>query len=356
MSVSEWFRDSQVSLWYDKVRKRPPIYHERPHLPEITLSALAKTGHAELTIPVLKQQSHSGNEPVISSTLADTPCADLSIDGVLEKLNAILSTSYSLRSKILHPSRKPTLHSILKPYVARNDDFGTVYAHLRCLWYHYDITEMEYALRIGEEEDRNMRRRVLVHDRITRRWVPPRHVWDLYANCVVPYWVADRPSWGISHAWVNEKDHMNAMMPINRYEWPIPMPKDANLDLIRIEMLNLRVVYEGGKGEDLHLEEWKLDVPSIGSVYAHGAHVVCYFNGLGRPLHLPPDYFESDCCWFRCAWTLQEITNDLIIGGETGNDIMEKDVRKMFDEQLARLQKIRERNFSLELVSEMQNR
>ncbi len=71
---------------------------------------------------------------------------------------------------------------------------------------------------------------------------------------------------------------------------------------------------EGGKGEHLRMEEWKLDVPTIGSVY-EVAHVVCYFNGLGRPLHLTLDDFESDRSWFRRAWTLQEITRDPIIGG-----------------------------------------
>ncbi|PBK58385.1 hypothetical protein ARMSODRAFT_839786, partial [Armillaria solidipes] len=217
-----------------------------------------------------------------------------------------------------------------------------------------------------EEEDREMRRAVLDHDRITRRDVPPRRMWDLHANRVVPYWVVSTRPWGISHAWVDEKDRVDVMTPINGYEWPVPMPKDANLDLIRIEMLNLGAHYawldvlclrqEGGKGEHLRMEEWKLDVPTIGWVYANSTRVVCYFNGLGRPLHLTSDYFESDRCWFRRAWTLQEITEDAIIGGETGDDIMEKEVRKMFDEQLAHLRDIRKRNRDLELASEMQNR
>ncbi|KAK0479137.1 hypothetical protein IW261DRAFT_1608073, partial [Armillaria novae-zelandiae] len=38
-SASRWFAHSQVSLWYDKVRRRPPIYHERRNLPNITLTA-----------------------------------------------------------------------------------------------------------------------------------------------------------------------------------------------------------------------------------------------------------------------------------------------------------------------------
>ncbi|KAK0479183.1 hypothetical protein IW261DRAFT_1593759 [Armillaria novae-zelandiae] len=339
------------------VRKHPLIHYECPDRPKITLSALAETGNAELTIPVLKQRSYAGNEPVISSALADTPCDDLGIDGILEKFNATLGTSYSLGSKDLSPLRKAALQSILNPYVVRNDNFGIVYAHLRRIWCLCDVAAIEYASRIQEEEDTKTRR-VLVQDRITRRDVPPRRVWDLYANRVVPYWVTNnRHPWGISHAWVDKNDH--------GYEWPVPMPKNANLDLIRIEMLNLGAEYawldvlclrqEGGRGEYLCVEEWKLDVPTIGWVY-ESAHVVCYFNGLGCPLHLTLDYFESDRCWCRRAWTLQEITNDAIIGGETGDGIMENKVQKMFDEQLARLREMRKRNFTLELASEMQNR
>ncbi len=354
--------------------KSPPT--DRCHLPnrEFTLSAYAETGQAESTIPVLKQQSYTGNKPAISSALADIRCADLGIDGVLEKLNATLGTSYTLGSKILHFLGIVQLRSILEPYVARNDDFGTVYAHLRPYWYRYKVASMKHELRIREEEDREMRKKVLIDGRITKRDVPPRLVWDLYANRVVPYWVVpflsadERPS-AISHAWVDEKDRVDVMTPINGHEWPVPMPKEANLDLIRIEMLNLRVEYawldvlclrqEGGKNEHLRLEEWKLDVPTIGSVYEKAKRVVCYFNGLGRPLHLTPGYFESDRCWFRRAWTLQEITPDLIIAGKTRNDVMEQDVQRRFDEQLFSLRLIRHTYVSInifDILSQMQNR
>ncbi len=47
----------------------------------------------------------------------------------------------------------------------------------------------------------------------------------------------------ISHAWVDDKDRVDVMTPVNGYEWPVPMPKDANLDLVRIEMLNLGAEY-----------------------------------------------------------------------------------------------------------------
>ncbi|KAK0429886.1 hypothetical protein EV421DRAFT_1940574 [Armillaria borealis] len=263
---------------------------------------------------------------------------------------------------------------ILESNVAQNYDFGTVYAYLCPYW--NEVATIQHTLRNKEEEDREIRRKVFIQDRIPMWNVQPQRVWDLYANRVVPYWVADDYPWGISHAWVDKKDHMDVMTPINGYEWPVPMPKDANLDLIRIEMLNLGVEYawldvlrtqlntcmqmsnaefSWPKGEHLRVEEWKLDVPTIGWVYRPPPEVVCYLNRLGRPLHLTLGDFESDRCWFRRTWTLQEITDDAIIAGETGDDVMEKEVQKMFDEQLARLRKIREWSFALELVSEMWN-
>ncbi len=145
----------------------------------------------------------------------------------------MLGTSYTLDS----------VDSVLKSYIAQNYDFGTVYAYLRPYWNDYYVATIEHKLHTREENDKEMRREVIDHDRITMGEVDPRRVWDLYANWVVPYWVADNRPWGISHVWVDTKDHGDEMTPINGYEWPVPMPKDANLDLIRIEMLNLGAEY-----------------------------------------------------------------------------------------------------------------
>ncbi len=89
---------------------------------KITLSALTETGKAESTIPVLKQRMYTGRG-VITSSLANTPCANLGVDGVLKKLNTALGTSYTLDS----------VNSVLESYVAQNYDYGTVYAYLRPL-------------------------------------------------------------------------------------------------------------------------------------------------------------------------------------------------------------------------------
>ncbi len=206
----------------------------------------------------------------------------------------------------------------------QNYDFGTAYAQLRRKW--FDVTCMENNLRTREEADYEIRRKALVDDRINKWNVPPRRVWDLFANRVVPYWVADKdmPSidkptrgilerpWGISHAWMSDEERVDVWTPINGYEWPVPVPKDAKLELIRIEMLNLGAEYAwldvlclrqvGGQGEHLRVEEWKLDVPTIGWVY-RDTSMMCYFSGLRRSLSLKLGDFESDRCWFSRAWT-----------------------------------------------------
>ncbi|PBK59658.1 hypothetical protein ARMSODRAFT_854658, partial [Armillaria solidipes] len=193
-----------------------------------------------------------------------------------------------------------------------------------------------------------------------------RRVWDLYANRVVPSWATKKTPLGISHAWMDKRDRVDVWTPINRREWPVPIPKDANLDLIRIEMLNLGAEYvwldvlclrqEHGLRENLRAAEWKIDVPTIGWVYRN-KEVVCYFCGLGRPLRLEPGYFGSDRCWFKRAWTLQEISDKTIIGGVTDNDqTLAEDIQVRFYKQLLSLGKMRRSHLVFDVLSEMKNR
>ncbi|KAK0429858.1 hypothetical protein EV421DRAFT_1940879, partial [Armillaria borealis] len=227
---------------------------------------------------------------------------------------------------------------ILEDYVENQYDFGTAYGCLCQLWYTDDWSKVQDKLRRREERDRTMRQKALVGNWIVKPQLPPRRVWDLYSNRVVPSWtVSDAPPWEwlqpISHAWVDEKDHVDMWTPINRKEWPVPIPQDASLDLIRIEMLNLGLQYtwldvlclrqKGGLKEDLHVEEWKLDVPTIGWVYIIGDEkVVIYLSGLGLPLSLKEGDLDSDRCWFRCAWTLQEVGRERIIARNTSDGPM----------------------------------
>ncbi len=119
---------------------------------------------------------------------------------------------------------------------------------------------------------------------------------------------------------------MDVWTSINGKEWPVPIPKEASLNLIWIEMLNLGLQYmwldvlclrqKRRLKDDLHVEEWKLDVPTIEYVYDN-ARVVIYLSGLGLPLSLKEGDLDSDWSWFRCAWTLQEVGSSRIIAGDT---------------------------------------
>ncbi|KAK0217529.1 hypothetical protein EDD85DRAFT_368819 [Armillaria nabsnona] len=283
---------------------------------KVTLSAFTETGQAELSIEVPKQRSYSGRRPVIPSSLADTPCATLGVWGVLNGLNTTLGTSRT----------SCELHTILKDLIERNYDFGSAFALLRPVWNTHNPSN---ELRRREGEDGKRRRKALEGNRIVDPNLTPRRVWDLCSNRVVPSWITEIMPTPISHAWVDEKDCVDVRTPINGKEWPVPIPKDTDLNLIRIEMLNMGVEYvwldvlclrqkeEGGLREDLRMEEWRLDVPTIGGVYSGRRTVVIYLSGLGRSLRLKDGDLDSDRSWFRRAWTLQEVGWKRTIAGDT---------------------------------------
>ncbi|KAK0491888.1 hypothetical protein EDD18DRAFT_1465660 [Armillaria luteobubalina] len=342
MNGEEWFEHYEYDLygrdqWSEHVRKMCQKYDR---LPEITLSALTEAGVPEASISVIKQRTYTGRYPVIPSSLADTPCTRLGVEGILEKLNTILGTSYTLEI--------PSLFSVLNAYTLQGYDFGTAFSRLRPFWYD-DLTNIHDELHLHEAWDQQMRQDVLVNNKIINQLLPPRRVWDLYSNRVVPWWAARIYPLAISHAWMEEEYCADVQTPINGYQWPVPMPKDANLNLIRIEMLNRGEQYAwldvlclrqvGGRREDLCAKEWKVDVPTIGRVYekSHGG-VVCYLSGLGRPFSLKEEDLESDRCWFRRAWTLQEFRSDMSIGGDTGDDrFISKEMRARIENRLLQL-------------------
>ncbi|KAK0458119.1 uncharacterized protein EV420DRAFT_1254343, partial [Desarmillaria tabescens] len=234
-------------------------------------------------------------------------------------------------------------------------------------------------------EDQRMRQEALDGNRIINSNLQPRCVWDLYSNRVVPCWcmctnIHDcQFMWcwpqPILHGWMDEKDRVNVWTPINRNEWPVPIPKDASLNLVCIEMLNLGLEYAwldvlclrqiGGQGEDMHAEEWKLDVPTIGAVYqTHHLSMVWYLNGLGWPLSLKEGDLDSNWSWFKHAWTLQEVGIYREIGGNTQDGPMhakckdgkyETELLTRFHEQLQAVYHI-SKNHVFEALKIMQNR
>ncbi|KAK0245452.1 hypothetical protein EDD85DRAFT_943878 [Armillaria nabsnona] len=317
IAVEKWLSESPISLLEYSNSGRTGQF------PEITISSQTEIGRAEESVKVPKQRAYTGRKPVISSPVANTPCSSLGIHGLLDLLNTTLATSYTLDT--------PSLSFVLKDCIAQEYDFGTAYGRLRSAWCDRGVTDIQMELRKREAEDIDWRRNKLDGNRIddvTFGKATPRRVWDLYSNRVVPVWSCGTSIWPrpISHAWVDEVDRVDVWTPINGREWPVPFPKGASLDLIRIEMLNLGLEYiwldvlcmrqRGGPGEDLRVEEWKLDVPTIGGIYRRKP-VVCYLSGLGIPLSLKEGDLESDRSWFRRAWTLQEIGSWRTIAGDT---------------------------------------
>ncbi|KAK0198111.1 hypothetical protein F5146DRAFT_1157673 [Armillaria mellea] len=284
-----------------------------PLLPGITISSQTEIGQAEECIEVPKQRAYTGSKLVISSSLADTPCSSFGIQGLLDSLNTTLGTSYTLDT--------PSLSSVLKDCIAKKYDFGTAYGRLRRTWCNQSRTAIQLELWEREAKDINWRRKAVKGSRIVDPRIKPRRVWDLYSNRVVPWWSCEqseadfkfqydhvnveRP---ISHAWVDEVDRVGVSTPINGYEWPVPIPKGW------LDVLCMR--QRGGPREDLRVEEWKLDVPTIGATY-NWMQVVYYLSGLGLPLSLKEGDLESDRSWFRRAWTLQEVGRERIIAGDT---------------------------------------
>ncbi len=290
---------------------------------------------------------------------------------MLEMLNAI------------RPSDS-TLYSACEYFVAENYDLGTAYAYLRPHSHNFDI---DRDITKAHQSVKKMRRD-LVEQREIGVDASPRRVWDLHANRVVPYWVANELPLPISHAWVADQDLKREMMPINGYEWPVPIPKDVDLDLIRIEMLNLGAEYvwldvlylrQEGQGVDprgnpsqeewdrreaLRKEEWKVDVPAIGWLYTWTNRVVCYLSGLGLPLSFKTaSDFEDDRCWFNRAWTLQETPRNPLVAGKTCDDgiiderFMTEEMQWRFNEQLESLRQMMRGEPSLFMVlSQMQKR
>ncbi|KAK0449081.1 uncharacterized protein EV420DRAFT_791016 [Desarmillaria tabescens] len=113
--------------------------------PEVTISAFTEIGKEESSIQVSKQRSYTGRKPVITSSLADTPCTDLGVAGILDQLNTTLGTSYTLNN--------PSLSSILQSCISEKYDFGAAYGRLRPIWYSANWSTIQTELRTREEKD-----------------------------------------------------------------------------------------------------------------------------------------------------------------------------------------------------------
>ena len=201
----------------------------------------------------------------------------------------------------------------------------------------------------------------VIHNSI--RDMYPRRIWDICANTVIPAtWfcgppcpLTERHEVGlvgrlgvkpVSHAWVADEDLSFVLTEANQHMWPIPLPRGVVLEDVRGEMIRLGVRYAwldvlclrqraqptlgtdsaipvstkvgassteiAKEREQRRLEEWKVDVPTIGAIYSNldeaglygGGPIVIFMSGLGRPFR--DEGWDSERHWLRRAWTLQE--------------------------------------------------
>ncbi|KAF8429695.1 hypothetical protein EV426DRAFT_526911, partial [Tirmania nivea] len=169
--------------------------------------------------------------------------------------------------------------------------------------------------------------------------VPPRRLWDLKANRVIPFYGKQQPLlrprlqpfeqdyWAVSHSWTDGMHERSIDTPINSHLWPVPMPKGSNLQHVRQELRACGAEYawldvvclrqrsgqeiaamEGFMQENsLREKEWVVDVPTIGNIYRNASGVLRYFNGLGQSFNPDVGSWREPTHWTNRAWTLQEM-------------------------------------------------
>jgi len=105
---------------------------------------------------------------------------------------------------------------------------------------------------------------------------------------------------------------------INQSQWPTPLPRGLNLEhSVRSELLNKGAEYvwldvlclrQHATVNDTKVDEWKLDVPTIGNIYRAAVGIARYFNGLGQVFRT--NGWDDPRHWLCRAWTLQEIRSE----------------------------------------------
>ncbi|GJE99075.1 hypothetical protein PsYK624_153160 [Phanerochaete sordida] len=268
----------------------------------------------------------------IPSGDADKRCSDMSADDLLRRLNSAFGTDYSMVQE---------LQRCLGFLLDALPDFGYAYGVVRPYWRasRSVLFQLPERLYVQEEEVRAMRREAVRENYLSNVKIPPRRVWDLHSNRVLPYHVLPAAPtglfpynfWTVSHSWVDDNARAPIITPINAGAWPVPIPRDTTLDHVRVELLNFGAEYvwldvlclrQAGRAEDesQRRREWKLDIPTIGFIYSlPEVPCVTYFNGLGLPFDPSDSALSSRRHWLKRVWTVQETTDNWLPGGMTAS-------------------------------------
>ncbi|KZV75943.1 hypothetical protein PENSPDRAFT_570598, partial [Peniophora sp. CONT] len=294
-------------------------------VPELTIHPPFTLSFSKPGNKVISQLMHR-SQYCIPSEVADQLIGDPVL--LLTTLNEIFGTHYSFQSL-------PALEPIMLYCTRQAYDFGLVYGLLRPWWSSIpDFPSLLSHFELLKRVDREHRESAIAGGLVNERLMRPRRVWDLYSNRVLPFWAINvqwdesgvavlnrsREIQAVSHAWVSPEQRASVYTRINSYEWLVPIPEDIDLDDLRIELLNLRDTEKAGyawldvlclrqedrdsRREVLRKQEWKIDVPTIGTIYEHCELTIVYLNGLGRPFE--ENDLDSRRHWCNRAWTMQE--------------------------------------------------
>lgn len=192
------------------------------------------------TYPLCPLQRMFTGTGAITNQHADTLCCTMGAQGLLSRLNGILGTNYTIEMS--------NLALLLNQYTEDpSADFGKAYGELRRGWF-CDLARLRSRLQARKGQDSRLRQNAIERGRIVNPLIPPRRVWDLYSNRVLPFWVLHstdipRNLWAVSHSWVSKEEQQSVWTAVNGRRWPVPLPQGVDLDQVRIELLNLGAEY-----------------------------------------------------------------------------------------------------------------
>ena len=286
-------------------------------------------------------------QDIISPEQAEILCREVSEENLISSLVGLVGLQAGTANRL-----EGWIRSDVRYFIARNFDFGLAYAAARVAWKNFnedDINDDSISAQRGRwhwhakklDSARSGSTQVSNDSELIQSpySIMPRRIWDLKSNRVVefrmlhaanlsmqrvPDPLSSRPAyWAISHSWTT--DMHPTKTSVNEYQWPVPLPRNVDLGAqVRSELLSFGAEYiwldvlclrqqhaDSGARADLDqlkMDEWKLDVPTIGNIYRVADRIVRYFNGIG--VQFSPDGWDGTRHWLQRAWTLQEIRTE----------------------------------------------
>lgn len=293
-------------------------------------------------------------QSILTAEQADIPCGALK-EEVLVK---ILVELVGIRAQVAE-NLDPWIRNDVGYLVHQGYDLGLAYAAVRVGWKRFNEPEFNVAahrhkwLKRAKKLDEVRNNILSYHKNSTVQQlikdpyqVMPRRLWDVMSNRVVEFRMLHSEAlasvsqykdlrsaptvpayWAITHSWTDSMEAVTTS--INQYQWHVPLPRGLSLQHdLREELIGLGTMYiwldvlclrqhsitsnvfqvPADILNTIRVEEWKVDVPTIGNIYRAAEGIVRYFNGLGQPFL--NEGWDSPRHWLKRAWTLQEIRTE----------------------------------------------